>query len=98
MAEVPIKGLQLWATEWLDAHSSSLEYERSEIIHRPIKYVTVGILLKDDDTGITYASDVCETNTFRSTNFIPRSMIVDTWKVGPLTRRRKKVQVPPSPP
>lgn len=96
MAEVPTKGLELWAVEWQDAHFSSLEYERSEIIHRPMRYITTGILVQDDEEGITIASDVCETASFRQTNFIPRLMIVDTWKVGPLTKRRKKSQPLPS--
>lgn len=92
MADVPLKGLELWACEWEDAHQSSLEYERDEINHRAMRYVTAGILLKDDEAGITFASDVCEVNTFRGTNFIPRKMIVTAWKVGPLPARQKRAK------
>lgn len=90
MAEVPLKDLQTWACEWEDAHGSSLEYERSEITHRPMKYVTQGILLKDDEVGMTFCRDVCETGTFRGTDFVPIKMIVRKWKIGPLAPKQKR--------
>lgn len=87
MAEVPLKGLELWACRWKDAHYNSNEFERHEITHRPILYVTTGILLKDDETGVAIATDVCETNTFRGINAIPRELVLETWRVGALQRR-----------
>ena len=96
MAEVSTKGLETWACLWQDAHQSSLEYERNEIIHRPMLYITTGILLKQDGDGMTFAMDVCETNTFRQTTFVPAKMILDRWKIGPLTPRRRKPTTPMS--
>jgi len=93
MGDVPIKGLESWACEWEDAHQSSLEYERGDIVHRPMHYVTTGILLKDDEAGMTFATDACETNTFRGTNFIPRKMIVRAWRIGQLEPRKSRKKV-----
>lgn len=94
MGSVPAKGLEVWAVEWEDAHFSSLEYERDEIVHRPTLYITVGILVKNDETGVTLSSDIGETGSFRGTNFVPRKMILRTWKVGPLAKRATRLQKP----
>lgn len=98
---VKTDGLELWACEWEDAHCNNGEFERDEVIHRSINYVTTGILVRADETGITFAADVSETGSFRGTNFIPRRMVVDSWKVGSLNRvpapratKRRKRQEP----
>jgi hypothetical protein len=98
--DTPMKGLELWACEWDDAHFNSEEFDRNDITHRPVKYVTVGILLKNDEVGMSFAADVCETGTFRGTNFVPRKMIIRAWKVGPLPpkQRRKIAEAPKAPP
>lgn len=99
MPNMPTAGLEIWAVEWEDAHFSSLEYEREEINHKPTIYITTGILVKQDDTGITLANDISQTGSFRGTNFIPRKMVVgNPWKIGPLTRRRTKTTPPIKPP
>ena len=93
--EIPMKGLEIWACEWEDAHFDSNEFERANITHRPVNYVTVGILIQDDDIGITFATDICEVWTFRQTNFVPRKMVVRAWKVGSLSPKsiRKSRQI-----
>jgi len=97
---VPLKGLEVWACEWEDAHWNSDEFNRDEITHRPINYVTVGIKLFDDETGVSLSTDLCETGTFRGINFIPAKMIVRSWKLGnlkpasPRSPRKPKVQSP----
>lgn len=83
---IPTKGLELWACEWEDAHYNSGEFERHEVVHRPVNYITVGIILRNDETGISMASDICEAGTFRGMNFIPRKMVVRAWKVGHLSK------------
>lgn len=91
----PLRGLELWACEWEDAHWNSGEMDKDDIIHRPVLYVSVGILLKDDETGVTIATDVSETGSFRGFNFIPAKMVVRKWKVGnvsPRTRRKLKLK------
>lgn len=82
--EVPLKGLELWAVEWEDAHWDSGEYDVQEVTHRPVNYVTTGIKLHDNETGFSFAADICETGSFRGINFIPAKMIVRKWKVGNL--------------
>ena len=97
--DVPIKKLEVWACEWEDAHWNSDEFEKDQLVHRPVNYVTVGILLKDDETGMSLSTDICEVGTFRGVNFIPAKMIVRRWKVGKLAqaslrkKRMPKVQV-----
>lgn len=88
--EVPLKGLELWACEWEDAHWNSGEMERADFDHRPVNYVTVGILLKDDEMGFLTATDVAEGGTFRGFNFIPAKMVVKKWKVGSLPEKVKR--------
>lgn len=96
--EVPLKGLEIWACEWEDAHWNSGEFESHEITHRPVNYVTVGINLFNDETGISLATDICEAGTFRGINFVPRKMIVRQWKVGTLKpSNRRNPSVPKDP-
>jgi hypothetical protein len=83
----PLKGLEIWACEWEDAHWNSGEMDKDDIVHRPVLYVSVGILLKDDETGVTTATDVSETGSFRGFNFIPAKMIVRKWKIGNVSPR-----------
>jgi hypothetical protein len=90
--EIPTKGLEVWACEWEDAHYDSNEYGPDDIMHRAVNYISVGILLKDDATGFTTATDVSENGTFRGINFVPAKMIVRKWRVGPL--KQKKARVP----
>lgn len=78
---------ELWAVKWDDAHYQGGEFDRSEIIHRPWIYISTGILVLNDATGITLAMDIGEDGRFRGTNFVPKLMIVDAWKVGPLEKR-----------
>lgn len=100
---VPLKNLEIWACEWEDAHWNSDEFESDRIVHRPVNYVSVGILLKDDDTGMSLSTDICEVGTFRGINFVPAKMIVRRWKVGRLApegprKRRVSKPKPPEPP
>lgn len=83
----PMKGLEIWAVEWEDAHWDSGEMGREDIIHMPILYVSVGILLRDDDGGVTLATDVAASGTFRGLNYIPPKMITRKWRVGKLEPR-----------
>jgi hypothetical protein len=92
-AEVPLGKLEIWACEWEDAHWNSGEMAAEEWEHGPTNYVTVGILLKDDEVGFSTATDINEGGTFRGINFIPAKMIVRKWKVGALKPKIRKVRV-----
>lgn len=95
--DVPIGKLEIWACEWEDAHYDGNEYGADEITHRPINYVSVGILLRDDDTGFATATDINESGAYRGINFVPARMIVRKWKVGalkPVNRKKKPLNDP----
>lgn len=100
--DVPMKGLEIWAVEWEDAHWDSGEYQLHEITHRAVNYVSVGILVRDDSDGLMLATDICETGSFRGLNFVPAKMIVRRWRVGALKpaspRSRRPPTAPPPPP
>lgn len=71
---------------WNDAHYDTDESDLDSITHRAWKYVSVGILVKSDEEGLTVATDVGEDGKFRGRNFVPRKMIVDEWTVGQLAK------------
>ncbi len=98
--EIPVKGHEVWACEWEDAHYDGNEYGADELTHRPVLYVSVGILLKDDETGFTTATDLSESGSYRGINFVPAKMILRKWRVGTLrqkpARARKHRAAPPA--
>lgn len=83
---------KLVAVTWNDAHGSATSaYAEHEIPHAPIVIVTYGLLLRDDEAGVTIANEVCDDSTYRGVTFVPRGMIV---KVTPVKRERKAKQAP----
>jgi hypothetical protein len=96
--DVPVKGLEVWGCEWEDAHWDSGEYEKGQTNHRPVNYVSVGILLKDDDVGFAVATDICETGTFRGINFVPTKMVVRKWRIGKLAPSNRQSRSTPTSP
>lgn len=86
---------ELVYVRWLDAHGSATSaYAEHEIPHAAIEITTYGLLLRDDDKGVSLASEYCADATFRGVTFIPKPMIVE----GPVAvlkrpvRRRKARQ------
>lgn len=72
----------LVAVQWEDAHGAgNTQYELSEIPHAPVVPTTYGLLLREDEAGITLANehydDMSQTTTFRGITFIPRKMILN---------------------
>ena len=62
---------------WNDAHEQGGDVATvAEINHAPDMQHTVGFLLRSDRVGITLASERCEGGGWRTTNFIPRAMVV----------------------
>lgn len=85
---------KLVAVTWQDAHGSAVSaYAEHEIPHAAIVVTTYGLVLREDDAGISVANEVCEDGTYRGVTFIPRGMIV---KVAPVKRERKKKSNPTS--
>ena len=96
-SDVSTKGWEVWAFEWEDAHVQTDEFDVKNIIHRSVNYVTVGILVKEDEGGITVSADLCEDGRVRVTNFIPRKMFLRKWKIGNLQQRRVRTKTTSAP-
>ena len=64
---------------WNDAHSnSSNDVTEATMTHEPLVYQTYGWVLKSDPVGITIAAEWCTADeTYRSTTFIPRLMVIE---------------------
>ena len=87
---------------WSDAHTTeATQYAPTDIPHAPLVIETVGWLLRDDQAGVSIASERIDGTQFRGYTFIPRGMVGD---VNPIIKPRKSKkgpfneQVPPSPP
>lgn len=76
---------------WNDAHGSALSsYHEHEIPHEPILIDTIGLLLRDDEQGVSVAGEKCGDGTYRSLTFVPRGMIVSMlWIDKPRVRKSK---------
>lgn len=79
---------------WQDAHciSGASEMAEHEIPHSPALYTVYGFVLRNDEIGVTLATEVSEQNTYRSINFIPAGMIVEIvpLKVGVMKPKKAK--------
>ena len=76
---------------WLDAHgSAAIAYELHEIPHKAIEVCSYGLLLRNDDTGVSIASERCGDSTYRGYTFMPAGMVV---RVEAMKRVRKKKAV-----
>ncbi len=79
---------------WKDAHGSAANvvYELEEIPHEPIEVVSYGVLLKDDEVGVSIASEKCDDSCYRGYSFIPRGMLVRVEPIKKVRKRKPKVQ------
>lgn len=81
----------LVAVVWDDAKASAVvEYDLNEVrtqFHKAARYTTYGLLLVDDEKGITLANEEGDDQNLRGLTFIPRAMIVEVVVLG---RQRPK--------
>ena len=81
MAWNPKHGKPLVCVYWNDAHGSATQvYSDQE--HKPYPMETYGLLLKDDETGVsicseTYFDNIDTKQEFRGHTFIPRGMVIN---------------------
>lgn len=83
---------------WDDAHMSMDEYSAAEVerdFHKAEQVKSFGLLVRDDEKGITLAQDEgMADEKFRHVIFIPRGMIREVVNLGipkkPQTRTKKK--------
>jgi hypothetical protein len=79
---------QLVAVRWRDAHGSvSTVYGLHELPHRALEITTYGLLLRDDDEGVSVAAEDCGGGEYRGVTFVPRVLVIEC---KPLTKTRKK--------
>jgi hypothetical protein len=82
----------LAAVVWDDAKATAVEeYDLSEVrtqFHRPARYTTYGLLLVDDEKGVTLASEEGDDRNLRGLTFIPRAMVVEVVFLGPARARK----------
>lgn len=90
MAGVPKLDGSVVCVSWNDAHFNTDEVDGSDVVHRPWVYVSCGVLVKSNETGVTLTQDVGEDGKYRGRTFIPRAMIIDEWLVGPVKPKRKR--------
>jgi hypothetical protein len=79
---------------WTDAHGNAFAiYEQHELPHAPAIVKTYGVLLREDEAGVSLANEVFEGGNFRGVTFIPRGMIKEMVDVGrKRTVRNRKSQ------
>jgi hypothetical protein len=76
----------LVSVRWRDAHATATAlYEIHELPHAATEITTYGLLLREDATGVSIASEACGAETYRGVTFIPRELIVEC---RPVQRRR----------
>lgn len=73
---------------WKDAHGSAANvvYDIDEIPHAPIECESYGLLLKQDEVGVSIASEKVDVDTYRGYSFIPAGMLVS---IKPMKKPRK---------
>jgi len=83
----------LAAVVWDDAKATAVEeYDLSEVrtqFHKPARYTTYGLLLVDDEKGVTLASEEGDDHNLRGLTFIPRAMVVEVVFLGRARAKRK---------
>jgi hypothetical protein len=91
---------KLSCVSWTDAHGNALTtFEAHEVPHAPVVVRTFGVIVKQDDVGITIASEQFETGSFRGVTFVPRGMILDVvvYHAAQVSRPRRRATPAPLP-
>lgn len=81
------------AVRWLDAHArnQAVEYTENEVdnYHRAEEVITLGLIIKDDEAGISLYTEETGPSDIRGLSFIPRGMITEVIPLGRLSPTRK---------
>lgn len=89
----------LWNDAWIDGTEPVTQAD-VEMKHKPLLVKTFGWLLKEDEVGVTLASerylDNSEHDVYRAATFIPRQMIQSITPVNLTKKRQAKPPTNPS--
>lgn len=82
---------------WDDAHAMLAgDYTQQEVdmqFHKASRYYAFGLLLLNNEKGVTIATEWCEEG-WRGLNFIPAGMVVEVIDLGvPKRKKPKKIKV-----
>lgn len=90
--------------EWDDAHGTAnedIDTESLPLYHSPLRMISWGLLLKEDETGVTLVTEQYgDRQTYRANKFIPRSLVRGMWVISrnPLRGRKlARAEAPVSP-
>lgn len=79
----------LVSVRWMDAHGTATAvYEPHELPHKALEIVTYGLLLRDDEAGISIASEDCGAGTYRGVTFVPRALVIECKPIKGTRKRR----------
>lgn len=88
----------VWDDAYGDVGGEATAEDTARDFHRPEVYTTFGLLLVEDERGVTVASDYrADSQTYRGRTFIPRGMITTIHRLG-LPKAPKPRRRPPEPP
>jgi len=84
---------------WLDAKASNqaVEYEEAELIqlHKPEECVILGLVVRDDETGLSLYNEETGITSVRGVSFIPKAMLKSVVYVTLTPIRKKAPSAPP---
>lgn len=89
------------AVKWLDANARqpAVEYLESEIpqVHKAEPVITLGLLIQNDEAGVTLYNEETGPDSIRGVSFIPAKMIQDIIHIkASIPRKKKEEPVPQS--
>lgn len=85
---------------WKDAHGmgSTTAMSLHEIPHGFMEITTYGLLLRQDEIGVSVACEVCADGTFRGYTFVPAGMLISVEPVlKTKTARKQRTNHPAAP-
>lgn len=84
---------------WKDAHGSAANvvYDIDEIPHGPIECTSYGILLRNDELGVSIASENVGVDSYRGYSFVPIGMLTKLEPVNTPKKPRRPRTRPPTP-
>jgi hypothetical protein len=101
MSDLSLK--HLVAITWEDAHGKATgdfsEEQIAQEFHQAALYTSYGLLIIDNEKGVTIAMEEADDGSFRGLTFIPRGMVKELVNLGRPKRKmkRKKRELVPTP-